>query len=377
MLCQACLVADTAVKDQSLSPREQRKERLRVIQRFERMWAAACTIVMKDATIGGGLRGISYARAQQDAARINVDYEFLGSQLRYGAVGIYGPMCVELKFFTDGMVPLLLGRELGERFPHNEIVEDIVTQNGSHSISREVLVEWGDQVRLDKAPTQEGEILRQALTANASRELALRLVAGAPDAPDEDSTIHAIKRTLELKPAKTSLEEDKLHVVEGIITLEEFYRASIFAFDRLRWLASTYPGGWDISQKDTALESNLEEARSRATRFLNQVSSVYLATDKKGNQLQSAIELAQRTVLCDSSRSWCETLLDHHAKVQAGKLEGSLRKRQWLERDGPRVIVGPSRYRLMTEPKSPDEAIGHPYKISSARQYNKAGRIRP
>jgi hypothetical protein len=375
MLCRAALLADENTRDIS-SPRQRRRARIEIITRYERLWVAACTIVLGPQGTGSGLRGISYARDVVDSARIRVDYPFLGNQVRYGAIGIYAPMSGELGLLSDELTPTGLGARLGEAFPTNGQVEEVVADRNHGTIPREILEEWGKQTRIDRITPRERGLLKAALLDGGRRSIALQLIGDTPTGIEELARLRIIRAKLE-RNDRTVEVQGRILLLKAIDTFEGFYRISQYAFDRMRWLASSSPKReWSLSDHDDGLDKALPKAIELGGELLRDLANLKEVLEIAPH-CESPIELAKATCESKDAGSWCKILTDHHLGVQRGKFEGTLPKAPWVERKGDSILVGANRYYLNDSPSSVNEMAAHPYRTSAADNFIRASGIGP
>jgi hypothetical protein len=320
-----------------------------------------------------GLRGITYAFYATDSSRIRLDYQLLGNQIRYGAIGIYAPMSVELGLLSDDLSPTALGVGLAESFPSNAEVEEAVVKNLT-SIPRETLEEWGKKVRIDRISRREREWLKMALLSEKHRSFALEAISSTYDTQGELQRLRNIKERFEHNQVVPAA-NDRILLLDAIDSFERFYLVSDYAFERMRWLASHSPSRtFNLSEGDDKLDKVLPNAVERGKKMiqdlirLNEVVSV-------AKQCKSPIDLAKKTIELKGSAGWCRTLTEHHLEVQRGKFEDMLPKAPWIEIKGDVIMIGANRYLLNVPPSSMIDMTPHPYKTSAADNYIRAAGI--
>jgi len=371
MLCRGALIASKHSRKQDLSGIEDRKLRLEIIKRYERIWVLACTIALGKKAEGMGLRGITYAQTELMRSRARTDYTLLGNQLRYGAIGMYAPMSIALELLTKDYVPEARGVELANVFPFDPEIDELAVQHKDGSISKDKLLEWGRKVRVGKLLAQEKRILRDALNSNPKRKIALNLLETVPRTINELDRLRQIRVNLSHTKNRTDLEETRVKLLDVIARFEYFYNLSISAFNLIRWNATKTGSGWNSLSPDNFLSKQLPIAKKSAETFLGLKAAMqFVFRDTQASEIfRSPIELAKKTQLCSSASEWVNILVGHHKEVQHGRFGESTEKAAWLFKNNDLVFVGANRYKLNTPVTSNYEIEPHSYKSLSADNF--------
>ena len=182
--------------DQAAGSRRQvYQARLEVLQRFERLWALA-NVLARPEESASGLRGVSYARQaatdlqEKGAGATDGGYKLLSRQVRYGAVGIYGPVGDGFRLFDRQTLTLTPGRgeRLGEAFLDETQAPGPVKHAARDGtpVKLATLEAWGERCHLEaETGAEERACLREALEENHVRLRMARRLAQVPRQEDE------------------------------------------------------------------------------------------------------------------------------------------------------------------------------------------------
>lgn len=371
MLCRAATLALEASRKEGLTGSDNRRFRLEIIKRYERIWVLACTAAMGVKAEGIGLRGITFAQRELLKRTITTEFSLLGNQMRYGAMGIYAPMSIGLELLTPGYLPRNLGFDLSNAFPADADIDWLAAQAKGGILERDKLIEWGMRSRIGKMLVAERRILREALDLSRQRKLALELLESIPVSETELSNFTAVRERLRDKVARSDLEESRMHLLDLILRFEEFYRTSMLGFERVRWNASTAGSGWKPSESDSILSGHLQKAKERATDFLasDEAMRLIFGSAQASMIFSGPIRLAHLTSSCSDRSEWADTLVAHHREVQLGRFGETTRKAPWIYSDRGALFIGANRYRMYEEVTSFDQLEPHSYKSSSALNF--------
>lgn len=356
-------------------------ERRRAVEPFERLWALACVAAENEGEQGAadGLRGITYAkkalqRFDSQRRRFTPEYRLLKYQGRTGAVGTYWTLLVGGEL-VDGHSGRLMpeGRELGEQFPQPKISDRALARLASpgdaHDVglTRDELVDWGKQCHLAAATGEERRKLREALTADDRREcVAQALKALSRRRLPEEWDVPWVEQLRSEFARNERARRIGLPVVaDAIVRCEQFHEAALAVFESMLWWATVHaevPADHLAERPEFATAAR--RTRETASELLEFQSN---CTEQRIRRaLDSLATFANVVVRCQSSREVMDECLQRHRRVQSGKLDGGVPKRNWVDyQSGAGRLLRPSpRFQRMEEPPGPTGTrLTHPYRL--------------
>ena len=156
MLCAALKAVQTHYRLESgIASSKARQERLKLLKSFERAWALACGLAVRDGAIRpdalAGLRGIRYVNRQLETLSGREKYirtgsfNLLSNQVRYGGIGIYSTFLEECHLASLQSFTLRpLGDSLAEQFPKPPLGTAVHDEDSR--LSLDALREWGSRL---------------------------------------------------------------------------------------------------------------------------------------------------------------------------------------------------------------------------------------
>jgi len=385
MLAAAIVIADdNGYGGHRDKPRERYQWRLQAVTRMERLWTLANVLAAEDNPDEefdlSGLRGVRYVRArtaflrERSAVETDADFRLLSRQVAYGAVGIYGTVADGLRILDrDTLAPTPdLGVRLGEAFLEETRMPAPVRQ--AVALDRPVritdLSRWGECAHMS-VPTQQRErrCFWNALELQPTRWRTVQLLAQHParEGESELDRLARIGRTLN----NGVHEPDLAEAIRAIVAYERCYRLVLLAFVRMLWTCQTQAPFWlerSTLSSDTVLGSvhdGLRQAVAEFNRALDESETEAFRADlSRVSDVQRFLSSAAEQ---DDIASLVRTLLDRHAAVQRGKVDGGRPKMAWLESSGNRIMPTLGRaLRVDKEPKVPLDVAPHGYRTWSA-----------
>jgi len=353
-------------------------QRRKAVEPFERLWALACVAAREegDGRAADGLRGVTdatknYHHFAINGKKVNCDFRMLKFQSRTGAVGTYWTAMVggQLVHANSGALTVE-GNELAEHFP--ELPLEIKDQakfadpESAHRVSLplEDLLAWSKQCHLKAAGPKERQQLREALRADNRRECVYqalkKMVAKIPDVWKTSDLKHLAK-TLMIVPRAVELGLPV--VIDAVVVTEQFHEAVLRAFETLLWWG-TENAGKPIA--DLVVDTDFRKA-----------SDLWRETAQKLREFRDRCErLDVRDAIesmtgfcfqidgCHSERDIVTALLDRHHKVQSGKVDGGMPKRDWIGWDTNSLLRPSPRFQRKDRPALADgESLTHPYRF--------------
>jgi hypothetical protein len=353
-------------------------QRRKAVEPFERLWALACVAASKCGHDGAadGLRGISYAekRYREIAAngkKVTCDFPLLKYQSRTGAVGTYWTALVsgELVHADTGTLAVE-GQELAEHFPELRMDDKDRARFADPEVARRVslpfddLVAFGEKCHLRAAGRDERRQLGEALTADDRRECVSRALAGMSDEiPAVWGTTDLARLGKRLDSIPRAVELGQPVVIEAIIITERFHEAVLAVFETLLWWGTLYAGK---PVTDLVGDADFRKAYDRCREMARSLRAFREECERP--DVRSAIEgllgFCGQVERCPSERQLVNEVMDRHHRVQSGKLDGGMPKRDWVVWDGTALLRPSPRFQRTDRPTA---AVGvsltHPYRL--------------
>ena len=376
MMCAA--IANVEKHRQLLPGASGLAQRRKAVEPFERLWALACVAAREAGHDGAadGLRGISYAEKiyRQFATtgkKVNCDFPLLKFQARTGAVGTYWATLVGGQLVhadTGGLA--VEGQELAGQFPEPPLdgkeLAKFSDPDAAHRVSLEFedLVAWSERCHLQAAGQQERKQLAEALTANDRRECITRaLVMMGDQIPEVWNNAHLRRLGKALKAIPRAAELDMMVVVAAIDAVEQFHEAMLAVFETLLWWG-TMNGGKPFA--DLVADADFRSAFFRCRETAQSLRDFRDGCEKLDvrNAIEGLIGFCFQVERCQSERELVAQVLDRHHKVQSGKLDGGMPKRDWIGWDGAALLRPSPRFQRNERPSPAKGAsLTHPYRL--------------
>ena len=364
----------------ALSHREVIARREEVLLRTERFWALGN--VLADASTGGDIRGVTYAKTRVDeitrtgASKADASYRLMTRQKQYGAVGVYASVADGMRFINrDG---LALTPELGETMAEAFIEETgmppvlrrAVQENGEISIG--ALRTWGERAHVrGNVGGKEAACIHQAAYFNPVRSrmlVALKACAAIPQEPE-------LARLQRIAGRLKDREEDRdlFEAVQCILSYEACYRIAMLAFERLLWSCRWADKAAKVAMRDLKNDSVLTSVRNKLPKEVR----LFLKALEKGNTglFQKELEklsdarrfLEQAVASVEDVTRFVQCILDRHTDIQRGKFDRGRRKMPWLELQDGKIQLTMTRIGgLDFEATKPEDIEAHPYRLFAA-----------
>jgi hypothetical protein len=353
-------------------------QRRKVVEPFERLWALACVAARETGHEGAadGLRGITYAEKSywnfaSNGKKVNCDFPLLKFQSRTGAVGTYWTALVggQLVHADTGSLADE-GQELAEHFPELPLEikdrERFADIESAHrvSLSLEELNAWSEKCHLRAAGRKERQQLGEALTADDRRECVTRALAIMVDRiPDVWGTAAFERLRKILATLPRAVELGLPVVIDAIVATEQFHEAVLAVFETLLWWG-THNAGKPVA--DLVVESDFRKAADRCRETAQNLRGFHERC--KTLDVRDAVDSFARWSLlvdrCRSERELVAELLDRHHRVQSGKVEGGMPKRDWIACDSTTLLRPSPRFQRNDPPSlAIGKSLTHPYRL--------------
>jgi hypothetical protein len=353
-------------------------QRRKAVEPFERLWALACVAARNEGNDGAadGLRGISYAEKSyrhftNNGNRINCDFPLLKYQSRTGAVGTYwtalgGGQLVDAN--TGSLFDA--GQELAKEFPELPMESRDRARFADPEVARRVslpledVLEWSEQCHLQAATRHERQQLAEALTADDRRECVSRTLAMMQDAlPDVWEIKDLEPLAKKLKTVPRALELGLPVVVDAIVVTEQFHEAVLGVFETLLWWG-TQNAAKPIT--DLVLDSDFRKACDRCQETAVTLRQFREKCDmpKVRDGIEGIATFCLQVDRCHSERQLVNQLMERHHRVQSGKLDGGMPKRDWIIWDNTKLLRPAPRFQRNDRPSlATGVSLTHPYRL--------------
>jgi hypothetical protein len=367
-------------------------QRRKAVEPFERLWALAC-IAAREAGHDGaadGLRGITYAEKiyRQFAAtdkKVNCDFKLLKFQSRTGAVGTYWTTLVggQLVHADTGALAVE-GQELAALFPELPLEGKDLARfsdpDAAHRVSLALgdLVAWSEKCHLQAAAQQERKQLAEALTADDRRECITRaLVLMSGQIPEVWNNTDFRRLGKALKSIPRAVELGLAVAVEAIDTVEQFHEALLAVFGTLLWWG-TMNAGKPVPDLVADADFHLAFARCRETaQSFREFRDACEQRDVR-DAIEGLMGFCCQVERCRSERELITEVLDRHHRVQSGKLDGGMPKRDWIGWDGSALLRPSPRFQRSERPAPAKGASPtHPYRLEPFVYMLRENRVLP
>jgi hypothetical protein len=352
-LSMLCAALASAEKHRQLLPGASGlAQRRKAVEPFERLWALACVAAREAGHEGAanGLRGISYAEKSYrhfatGGKKVNCDFPLLKFQSRTGAVGTYWIPELPLESKDRG------------RFADPESAHRV-------SLSLEDLVAWSEQCHLQAAGRKERQQLGEALRPDDRREcVSCALAMMVDEIPDvwETAALERLRKCLATLPRAVALGLPVL--IDAIILTEQFHEAVLTSFETLLWWG-TQTAGKPIA--DLVGDSDFRKAADRCRETAKNLLGFRGRCERL--DVRDAVDglagFCLQVERCRSERELAVELLDRHHRVQSGKIDGGMPKRDWISCDSTALLRPSPRFQRNDRAS---HAIGmsltHPYRL--------------
>ncbi len=378
MLCGALANAEKHRQRQLLPGASGLAQRRKAVEPFERLWALACVAAREAGHEGAadGLRGITYAEKSYrnfatNGKKVNCDFPLLKFQSRTGAVGTYWTALVggQLVHADTGSLADE-GQELAEHFPELPLESKdkgkLADPESAHrvSLSLEDLIAWSEKCHLQAAGCKEREQLGEALTADDRRECVSRALAIMVDQiPDVWGTaaLQRLRKILATLPRAVELGLPV--VIDAIVVTEQFHEAVLAVFETLLWWG-TQNAGKPVA--DLVVESDFRKAADRCRETAKNLRGFREQCERL--DVRDAVDgfagWSLQMDRCRSERELVAELLDRHHRVQSGKVDGGMPKRDWVSWDSTAVLRPSPRFQRIVRPSlAMGVSMTHPYRL--------------
>jgi hypothetical protein len=355
-------------------------ERRKAVEPFERLWALACVTAREQQHEGAAdrLLGSTYAvKALQGFAkrgRVTPDYKLLKYQSRTGAVATYWTTLIsgELIDADSGRITHE-GHDLADCFPQPPLsttdLERLTDASSAVKVGMplERLRQWAESCHLAAAKLTEQKLLGEALAANDRREVtaqAIKVLQKEQSLPNEWQIRHLKLLRSELSRITTATRLGMPVVVTAIISVEQFHEAVYAVLESLLWWATQHA-------TDSVELLCADETFREATERCHETARGLLVFQKECDvaEVRTAVagltDFARGIERCSSVRDVMHEIVQRHRRVQSGKLDGGVPKRDWVMFESGTRLLRPSPRFQRTErpPLAKGQRLTHPYRL--------------
>lgn len=353
-------------------------QRRKAVEPFERIWALACVAAREAGHQGAadGLRGITYAeKIYRDfvttGKKVNCDFPLLKFQSRTGAVGTYWTSLVggQLVHADTGSLADE-GLELAEQFPElpldNKDRGRFADPEIAHRVSMSLddLIAWSEKCHMQAAGHTERRQLGEALTADDRRECVSRALEQMVDDIPEvwgTSALERLRKILATLPRAVEL--GLPIVIDAIAVTEHFHEAVLAVFETLLWW-----GTQNACKPVTGLvvDRDFHKAADRCRETAKNLWGFRERCERL--DIRDAVDglagWSFQVERCQSERELVTELLERHHRVQSGKMDGGMPKRDWIVSDSSALLRPSPRFQRNDRPsRAVGKSLTHPYRL--------------
>ena len=298
-------------------------------------------------------------------------FRLLKFQSRTGAVGTYWGALVGGQLVDADTGSLAVeGQELAEQFPELPLDSKdrrrLADPESARrvSLSLEDLIAWSENCHLRAAGRKERQQLGEALTADDRRECVSRALAMmADEIPDvwETTALKSLGKTLATLPRAVELGLPV--VIDAVVATEQFHEAVLAIFETLLWWG-TQNAGKPVS--DLLVDSDFRKASDHCretAQALRRFRERCARLDVR-DAIEGLAGFCFQVDRCRSERELVAELLDRHHRVQAGKVDGGMPKRDWIGWDSSALLRPSPRFQRNDRPTLATRvSLTHPYRL--------------
>jgi hypothetical protein len=353
-------------------------QRRKAVEPFERLWALACFAAREAGHDGAadGLRGISYAERSyrhftNNGKKITCDFPLLKYQSRTGAVGTYWTAMVGGQLVDADTGSLFdAGNELAQEFPELPLESKDRAKYADPDIARRVslpfddLLTWSEDCHLRAATRHEHQQLGEALTADDRREFVCQALAMMQDdIPDVWEIKHLDRLGKKLKTIPRAIELGLPVVIEAIVATEQFHEAVLRVFETLLWWG-THNAGKPIA--DLLVDSDFRKASDRCRKTALELRQFREKCDMPmvRDGIEGLATFCFQVDRCQGERDLVNQVMERHHRVQSGKLDGGMPKRDWINWDNTTFLRPAPRFQRNDRPSlATGASLTHPYRL--------------
>lgn len=381
------LLAGACLGPTSEPARQTRKELLArqdLVLRLERLWALGHVALENELPgASSGIRGITYANGHfQELERkhrgsTTTKFKLLLSQVRYGALGIYGNVASGLRLTEGPLLPTPdFGERLGQAFLENtktppSVRRAVLDDQEKTEVGLKELADWVRRAGVN-APmsADELEILASAMNENERRRRLGHYLQENRWDPGQESELTYLKR---LEECFTQDDADLRDVARAIGLFELCFRTLTLVLERLLWrcgrehaLALKSLGGDDVVKgAATSLPRAIQA-------FFDHADGCDSGAIQPGAERMTDLRRFLSDAACAGNdvEKLVEVTVKRHAEVQSGKLLRGRAKLPWLEIvDGQLRLTLARANRVEGEPSAAEDIPPHAYRLHAARAF--------
>jgi hypothetical protein len=232
------------------------------------------------------------------------------------------------------------------------------------SLPLEDLVSWGVECHLQAAGRGERQQLGEALTADDRRECVRRaLKMMADEIPNVWRTTHLERLGNNLMTLPRAVVLGLAVVIDAIVVAERFHEAVLAVFETLLWWG-TLNADKPISELVVASDFRKASDRCRETAQTYREFRERCERLDVRDALEGLAGFCFQVDRCRSERELIAALLDRHHRVQSGKVDGGMPKRDWISWDSITVLRPSPRFQRIDRPTLPmGVSLTHPYRL--------------
>jgi hypothetical protein len=262
------------------------------------------------------------------------------------------------------------GQELAKQFPELPLESRdrarLADPEIAHRVSLplEDLLGWSAECHLQAATRQERQQLGEALTADDRREFVSRaLVIMLAQIPALWDTSHLNQLGKRLSTIPRAVELGLPVVLEAIVVTEQFHEAALTVFETLLWWG-TLNAGKPVADLVADLDFRKASVRCRETAQAVRQFHQHCERPDVRKGTESLVTFCFQVDRCRTERDLVTEIMDRHHRVQSGKIDGGMPKRDWIAWDNTALLRPSPRFQRTDRPTvAAGVSLTHPYRL--------------
>ena len=152
-------------------------------------------------------------------------------------------------------------------------------------------------------------------------------------------------------------------IIDAIVVTEHFHEAVLAAFETLLWWG-TVNAGRPVA--DLVVDADFRKASDRCRETAQSVRTFRECCERIDvrDAIESLAGFCFQVDRCRSERELVTELLDRHHRVQSGKVDGGMAKRDWIGWDSTSLLRPSPRFQRKDRPGlATGVSLTHPYRL--------------
>ena len=152
-------------------------------------------------------------------------------------------------------------------------------------------------------------------------------------------------------------------VIDAIVVTEQFHEAILVVFETLLWWG-TQNAGRPVA--DLVVDSDFRRAGDRCRETAKSLRAFRERCERRHvrDAVEGLVGCCFEVDRCRSDRELVTTLLDRHHRVQSGKVDGGMPKRDWISYDSATLLRPSPPFQRNDRPNlATGMSLTHPYRL--------------